>query len=167
MRDKSGAILSEISHTVIMEPSADSDFTRLELKKAEELCKDYISMKSAYEDAEKEINELHSALQMLPEGVEKLMVIELLEKKNALISSARTTCILFEIALLMMEQRDRHLVSQLYVEGKKWDDLRGLDGTLQSRYQISRSRKRALETVAGLLRKLNKLKAEKNRNNSE
>ena len=123
-------------------------------KCAEALCRSYVILKARYSLSERDMAELSSRINNLPDSVEKRLVESLAEEKKAQMDEDCWLLFLFDTAFVTLDVNEKNVIQQLYVEGKKWADVRGLDGMIMSVFQISKFRKSSMKKIATVIQRM-------------
>ena len=113
-----------------------------------EVCKKYKGARQAIQIAERGLKAIQKKIQMAETDHERRTYEFALERKKDEVKTLNEIIMTFSTCIDVLPAEERNVIEQLYVKGKKWEDLCDQAGCKYSKTTIMAIRQRALRRMA-------------------
>ena len=119
---------------------------------AEKYAKKYAATKVRMEQAYHELADMEEKSQSLPACAERTVIQDIIEKKKRATVQDRADVLIFESALMRLNPSEKSVLTQLFIQGKRWAEVVGTDGLHMSYASICRLRVKGLKQIEATIR---------------
>ena len=96
--------------------------------KVRDICKKYRGARQALQIAERGLDSIQNRIQMAETDHERRMYESALERKKDEVKTLNETIRTFSTCIDVLPADERTVIEQIYVKGKKWDEVTDLQG---------------------------------------
>lgn len=116
--------------------------------KVRDICKKYRGARQALQIAERGLDSIQNRIQMAETDHERRMYESALERKKDEVKTLNETIRTFSTCIDVLPADERTVIEQIYVKGKKWEDVCDQNDHNYSKSAIMAIRQRALRRMA-------------------
>ena len=125
------------------------------------LCRNHVMTKKRFEDEQIRLSSFCEHMGDDISEFEAVLIQDSIKTIKEAMAHDREELIVFERLLLSLDETEKSIITQLYLDGQRWADVRGIDGSIMCSSSLSAIRKRALTKMASELRYIDALRAKK------